>query len=84
MSEARIAELRVLEHIVWTVEFPSDDPAFAGTMTMTWSFEPVGDATRVTVRASDVPSGIRPEDHAEGLASSLAQLTELCEREAAL
>ncbi|QJW36589.1 SRPBCC family protein [Cellulosimicrobium protaetiae] len=60
--------------VVQQVDFPSDDPAFAGTMTMTWTVEPVGDGTRVTVRATDVPSGISPQDHAVGLASSLAHL----------
>ena len=79
-SEVRISELRAPTRIVWAVEFPSDDPAFAGTMTMSWSVEPEGDATRVTVRATHVPPGIRPDDHVEGLSSSLAQLAELCER----
>jgi uncharacterized protein YndB with AHSA1/START domain len=80
LSEARIVELEPPERIVWAVDFPSDDPAFSGTMTMAWTFEPDGAQTRVTVRATDVPSGIDPADHAEGLSSSLTQLAELCQR----
>lgn len=58
--------------------FVSDDPAFAGVMTMTWTLEPGGDesggGTRVAVLAERVPPGIRPEDHQQGMASSLANL----------
>jgi uncharacterized protein YndB with AHSA1/START domain len=60
--------------VVQQVGFPSDDPAFAGTMTMTWTVEPAADGARVTVRATGVPSGISPEDHVAGMASSLAHL----------
>ncbi len=56
------------------VVFAADDPAFAGTMTMTWTVEPAPDGALVTVRATDVPSGISPQDHAAGMASSLAHL----------
>ncbi|WP_019201912.1 SRPBCC domain-containing protein [Tsukamurella sp. 1534] len=72
VSEVRIPELG--DRAVWLVDFPSDDPAYAGTMTMTWTFLPVDGGTEVTVRATGVPPGISPEDHAEGLASSLANL----------
>jgi len=60
--------------VVQRVVFAADDPAFAGTMTMTWTVEPAADGARVTVRATDVPSGISPADHAAGMASSLAHL----------
>ena len=56
------------------VEFVSDDPAFAGTMTMTWEVAAHPGGTEVTIRATDVPEGISAEDHAAGLSSSLAQL----------
>ena len=56
------------------VDFESDDPALAGTMTMTWSVSDVEGGTLVDVRADDVPTGISAEDHAAGLASSLANL----------
>ena len=56
------------------VDFESDDPAFAGTMTMTWTLTADAGGTRVDITAADVPSGISAEDHAAGLASSLANL----------
>jgi hypothetical protein len=59
---------------VQAVDFVSDDPAFAGTMTMTWDVVPDGDATRVVITAADVPAGISPEDHTVGMQSSLANL----------
>lgn len=62
------------QRIVQEINFDSDDPSFAGTMRMTWTFEPKGGGTRVTVRAENVPEGIRPEDHQAGLESSLANL----------
>jgi uncharacterized protein YndB with AHSA1/START domain len=60
--------------VVQAVEFESDDPAFAGTMTMTWKLIRTDDGTRIEIRADDVPPGISEEDHATGLASSLANL----------
>src|SRR5215217_2616344 len=56
------------------VDFVSDDPRFAGTMTMSWAVSEVPDGTRVDIRADDVPDGISAEDHATGLRSSLANL----------
>ena len=67
--------------MVQEVEFRSDDPAFAGTMTGTWSVAPVDGGTLVELRADDVPSGISAEDHAAGLASSLDNLARYVERE---
>ena len=54
--------------------FRSDDPAFAGIMQMTWSFEPIPGGTRVTVSAENVPPGISAADHANGLDLSLDNL----------
>ena len=62
------------------VDFVSDDPTYAGTMTMTWEVTPVDAGTRVEIRADDVPDGIAAEDHAAGLASSLANLAAYLER----
>jgi uncharacterized protein YndB with AHSA1/START domain len=72
--ESRFIEISANERIVQEVDFVSDDPAFAGTMTMTWELSAEGSNTRVEVRADDVPAGISPEDHAAGLESSLANL----------
>jgi uncharacterized protein YndB with AHSA1/START domain len=66
--------------IVQAVDFASDDPDFAGTMTMTWEVSAVEDGTRVDITADDVPDGISAEDHAKGLASSLANLARYVER----
>lgn len=77
-AEARIAELGP-RRIVWLVDFPSEDPAASGTMTMAWAFSEDDDGTLVRVEASGVPAAIEPEAHAEGLASSLAQLAAVVE-----
>lgn len=42
------------------VDFESDDPAFAGAMTMTWRLQPVDAGTTVEITAEDVPEGITP------------------------
>jgi uncharacterized protein YndB with AHSA1/START domain len=57
-----------------SVRFDSPDPAFAGEMTMTWTFEGTPEGSRVTVTADDVPPGISKSDHDAGLRSSLDQL----------
>jgi uncharacterized protein YndB with AHSA1/START domain len=74
VADTRIVALEPPNRVVWEVDFPSDDPSFAGTMTMAWSFAAGEVGAIVTVRCTDVPAGIDPEDHAVGLASSLAQL----------
>lgn len=78
--DARFVELTPGVRVVQAVDFVSDDPAFAGTMTMTWSVSPVESGTRVEIRADDVPDGITAEEHAAGLASSLANLVAYLER----
>jgi uncharacterized protein YndB with AHSA1/START domain len=72
--EARIVELVPGERVVQAIDFESDDPAFAGTMTMTWTVTAADGGSVVELRADDVPSGISAEDHAAGMASSLDQL----------
>jgi uncharacterized protein YndB with AHSA1/START domain len=78
--EARFVELVPGVRVVQTVDFVSDDPAYAGTMTMTWSLTDVDGGTRVEFRADNVPTGISEEDHAAGLASSLKNLAAYIER----
>lgn len=85
MADSDIVESRYVEivpnvRVVQTVDFMSDDPAFAGTMTITWEVTAVDGGTRVDITADDVPDGISADDHAEGLASSLANLAEHVER----
>ena len=62
------------------MDFVSDDPAYAGTMTMIWEVTAVEAGTRVDIVAEDVPDGISAEDHAAGLASSLTNLATYLER----
>jgi uncharacterized protein YndB with AHSA1/START domain len=78
--EARFVDIVPGVRVVQAVDFVSDDPAYAGTMTMTWEVAGVDAGTRVEIRAVDVPAGIRAEDHAAGLASSLANLAAYVER----
>lgn len=78
--EARFVAVDPGARVVQAVDFVSDDPAFAGTMTMTWEATAVEGGTRVVVTADDVPEGITEEDHAAGLAASLANLAAYLER----
>jgi uncharacterized protein YndB with AHSA1/START domain len=80
--EARYVDIIPDVRIVQAVDFESNDPAFTGTMTMTWQVTAVDRGTRVDVTADDVPDGISTEDHAAGLASSVANLAEHLERAA--
>jgi uncharacterized protein YndB with AHSA1/START domain len=72
--EGRFTEIVPGVRIVQAVDFQSDDPLVAGTMTMTWSVIEVDGGTRVDIRADDVPPGISAEEHAAGMNSSLANL----------
>ena len=72
--DGRFVELESPRSIVQEIDFVSDDPGFAGTMTMRWTLDDTADGTRVSVAASNVPAGIKATDHQAGLASSLAHL----------
>jgi uncharacterized protein YndB with AHSA1/START domain len=78
--EARFVEITPGVRVVQAIDFVADDPAYAGTMTMTWELSAVDGGTRVEIRADDVPTGISAEDHAAGLASSLANVAAYLER----
>ena len=78
--EARFVDIVPGERVVLAVGFVSDDPAYAGTMIMNWEVTAVDVGTRVSVVAEDVPDGISAEDHAAGLASSLAKLAAYLEQ----
>jgi uncharacterized protein YndB with AHSA1/START domain len=78
--EARFVDIVAGERVIQAVDFVSDDPAYAGTMTMTWEVEGAHDGTLMRITAADVPDGISADDHAEGLASSLANLAAYVER----
>jgi len=72
--DVRFVELVPGHRVVQAIDFASEDRAFAGTMTMTWHLAATDEGTRVEIRAEDVPDGISAEDHAAGMASSLANL----------
>lgn len=78
--EARFLDIVPEERVVQAVDFISDDPAFSGTMTMTWEVSGVDGGTQVAIRAENVPDGISADDHAAGLSSSLANLAAYLER----
>lgn len=77
--EARFVDVVPNVCLVQTVDFVSADPAFAGTMTMTWDLREEAGGTRVVIRADDVPAGISAEEHAVGMRSSLANLAAFVE-----
>lgn len=79
--EARLTKLEEGRRIEQEIHFDSEDPSFAGVMHMTWTFQSQNEETLVTVRAENVPEGIRPEDHDAGLASSLENLARFVEDE---
>jgi uncharacterized protein YndB with AHSA1/START domain len=72
--EGRFVQLVENQRVVQAIDFVSDDPAFAGTMLMTWSLAPSETGTLVSFVCENVPAGIRREDHDAGLQSTLANL----------
>lgn len=78
--DARFIHVEPTTRIGLSVDFVSDDPRFAGTMTMDWRFEPVHEGTIVTVVADHVPMGIDRTDHEAALASTLPNLAYLVEK----
>lgn len=80
LVEGRFRELVPDRRVVEIVAFESDDPAFAGAMTITTTLTAVAGGTEVTIRCDEVPPGIGAADHAEGMASTLANLAAFTER----
>jgi uncharacterized protein YndB with AHSA1/START domain len=74
--ECRFTDIVPGVRIVEESEFTSDDPAFSGTMTLTWTLTEVDAGTRVDIRADDVPEGISADDHVAGMNSSLQNLAD--------
>ncbi|WP_433634738.1 SRPBCC family protein [Halomicrococcus sp. NG-SE-24] len=67
------------KRIVHTDAFETDDPAMAGEMTVTVTFEEIPEGTEVTVRQEGIPQAIPPEDSHAGWTDSLGQLAGLVE-----
>lgn len=74
LVEVRFLKLVPDRLILQAADFESDDPDFAGTMTISWRFEPAEGGTRVAVECENVPQGITRRDHEAGLKSSLKNL----------
>ena len=77
--QGRFVTLLPYERIVEIVVFESEDPAFAGEMTITWTLADVGAETEVSVLCEDIPAGVRPEDNETGSRSSLEKLAAFVE-----
>ena len=73
--EARFVDIVRNDRVVQAVDFVSNDPAYSGTMTMTWAVYATDDGTLVEFTADDVPDGISAEDHSAGMTSSLENLS---------
>jgi uncharacterized protein YndB with AHSA1/START domain len=78
--EARFIELVPERRVVYTVDFVAGDPAFAGTMTMTWELTPADEGTRFDITADNVPDGVSRQDHIVGMTSSLDKLAQWLEQ----
>ena len=79
MVNVRFVELAPPHKIVEAITFVSDDPAFAGEMTLTVTLDAVACGTEVTMLFEDIPAGIRPEDNEAGSELSLGQLARYLE-----
>jgi uncharacterized protein YndB with AHSA1/START domain len=65
--------------IVQRVIFDTSDPSFSGEMRQTWTFKNQKHGTLICLACENVPQGVRPEDHAAGMNSSLENLARLVE-----
>ena len=75
VAEVGISQIDPDERVVQEIEFETDDPALQGTMLIEWRLRSVDEGTVVEIVARNVPEGIRARDHAEGITSSLANLS---------
>lgn len=76
----RFVELTPPSRIVEAVTFNSDDPSFAGEMTLTVTFDEVEGGTNVTILCANIPPGILPEDNDAGSRESLEKLARYVDR----
>lgn len=77
--EGKFVKLVSDEAVVQAFEFESDDPEFAGEMTITWTLKDADGGTEVTVLCENIPNGIRPEDNETGSRESLEHLAAFVE-----
>jgi len=77
--EGRFVTLVPDERIVWSTQFESADPAFAGEMMVITTLAMASSGTEVTIRCENIPPGIRPEDNEAGCRSTLEKLARFVE-----
>jgi uncharacterized protein YndB with AHSA1/START domain len=77
--QARFVKLIPNETIVQAVEFESQEPGYAGEMTITWMLKEVSGGTEVTVLFEGIPEGVRLEDNELGSQESLQKLAAFVE-----
>lgn len=77
--QGRFTRLVPDSQVVEVIEFESEDPAFAGSMTMTTTLTESGDGTDVEILHEGIPDGIAPEDNETGTRMALANLATLVE-----
>lgn len=53
----------------FAVRFVSGDPAYSGRMTIAWRIEPTVEGRLLDMTAENVPRGIPPADHQQGMSS---------------
>jgi len=70
----KVAQLVPNSLVVWKTVFDSEDPAFAGEMTILTHLRPAPDGTQVTMVTDNIPRGIRLEDNEMGCQQTLDQL----------
>lgn len=65
--------------VVEEINYVSEDPAYAGVMTLTTSLEPMKDGTKVTLRAVGMPPVLAQDSHRAALSAALHRLARLTE-----
>ncbi|HET9658836.1 MAG TPA: SRPBCC domain-containing protein [Thermomicrobiales bacterium] len=81
---ATFIELVQPRHIVESIVFATDDPAFAEPMIVTIDLESEGASTRVTMTFENLPPNVSPADNDLGTRQSLAKLARLVESDSSL
>ncbi|QTX04712.1 SRPBCC domain-containing protein [Agromyces archimandritae] len=79
-SDVRIVRIVPGRLVEQEIVFDAEDPAFQGTMRMTWTVDPADGGAEVQIEARGVPDGVLARDHAAGLTSSLANLAAYLDR----
>jgi uncharacterized protein YndB with AHSA1/START domain len=76
----RFTEIAPGARLVQAVDFATDDPAYVGSMTLTWTFADAPGGTEVSVEVANAPPGVSEADHEAGIRSSLENLARYLQR----